>query len=373
MKIAILSLADINNYGDVFFPVVIKKELIKRLPKADIDIITNTLFECEFYQTKEYCYQELEQYDAIIMGGGELISPYDNEAFKQTYGYSYNGTPSDIAFGWLDIKKAIKVWFDVGIHPVLLEYPDNIIRALNSLDYLSVRGTISKKVLERDFRKNYSNIRVMPDLGWMFPSYIDRYSDLGLIDNCDKNLDFFSKEYCVFQAIHDINIETNIQYIANVLVDFQQQTGVQVILLPIMQTVKQWGEYEIMEGIYNASCQKLLLIPYGLNIMQTGLILKNAKFFVGSSLHGAITSLAYGKPTVSIRDESNTKMQDLHASRFRSACFANSWEVLPGVLKRLNHEADNTEDGKYAMMYSEYMQYRIGKEFDGLVSRLNGL
>ena len=45
-RIAILLLADINNYGDV-------------------------------------------------LGGGEMISPYDDEAFRATYGEGYQGTPSD--------------------------------------------------------------------------------------------------------------------------------------------------------------------------------------------------------------------------------------------------------------------------------------
>ncbi|MBO5341769.1 MAG: polysaccharide pyruvyl transferase family protein [Lachnospiraceae bacterium] len=363
MKIAIMSLADLNNYGDVFFPIVIKGELIKRLSDCQIDIITNTIYDCGIYKTKAYCDVNMKEYDTIIMGGGELISPYDDEAFCETYGSSYKGCPSDIAYAWLDIKNAFKVWFGVGAHPVLFDYPELVEHALSKLDYLCVRGNISKKVLEKGFVNNNGDIRVMPDLGWLFPEYIDTGDRCSCAEKTER-------EYCVFQAIQDIDIENNIEFISQTLLDFQKKRNVKVLLLPIMQTNKQWGERDVLEKIWLASRKELDLVPFGLNVIQTGNIISGAKFFVGASLHGAVTSLAYGKPAVNIRSGINTKLQDLHASRFRSTCFANSWEVLPGVLDRLCNESEDATDIKYAAMYTEYMQYRLMKEFDGLAQRI---
>ena len=40
LKIAVLSLADINNYGDKFFPYIFRSELKARFPNADIDLYT---------------------------------------------------------------------------------------------------------------------------------------------------------------------------------------------------------------------------------------------------------------------------------------------------------------------------------------------
>ena len=84
-KIAILSLADINNYGDTFFPLVLKSELLKRIPDARIELITNTEFDCGLYKTTAYSKEFVSEFDAIVLGGGELISPYDNESFLATY------------------------------------------------------------------------------------------------------------------------------------------------------------------------------------------------------------------------------------------------------------------------------------------------
>ena len=204
---------------------------------------------------------------------------------------------------------------------------------------------------------------MIPDLGWLFPEYIDKGDGSSFTEKREQ-------EYCVFQAIQDIDIENNIDFISKTLLDFQKKRKVKVLLLPIMQTNKQWGERDVLKKIWLASQKKLELVPCGLDVIQTGTIISGAKFFVGSSLHGAVTALAYGKPAVNIRSSINTKLQDLHAARFRSTCFANTWDVLPGVLDCLCNEAENATDSKYAAMYAEYMQYRLGREFDGLASRI---
>lgn len=370
LKIAITSLADINNYGDVFFPLIMKTELENRLPDVQVDIFTNIHFKCNYYETMVYKQEIMKQYDAVIMGGGELISPYDDEAFRTTYGVDYDGKPSDIAYGWLDLPKIFKAWFAVGAHPVLFDYPTEVDLALQNLNYLSVRGVISKKVLERGFINHNNDIRVMPDLGWLFPKYID--------NNCENNIQNFyglgkNQKYCVVQAIQDLNIEEDMEMIAQALVNFSRRRNVKIILLPIMQTEKQWMERNVLEKIYARAKMygdEVKLLPFGMNIMQIGMVLKHAEFFVGSSLHGAVTALAYGKPAVNIRSGINTKLQDIHAVRCRSTCFANGWDVLPGVLERLCNEAENKIDHKYAAMYAEYMRYRIEKEFDSLAAKI---
>ena len=367
MRIAVLSLADINNYGDAFFPLVLKAELLKRVPDAEIELITNTEYDCGLYCTTAYSKEYLSGFDAVILGGGELISPYDDESFLATYAdCGYQGVPSDIAHGWLDLEKPFKAWFSVGAHPVLYDYPSHVDIALSSLDYLCVRGTISKKVLERYLHINDGSIKVIPDLGWLFSRYIDEYVSTANIISDEAR----GQEYIAFEAIDDLDIDANAAMIAETLVSFQESTGVKAVLTPIIITKNQWSEMAALEKIYNASEGLLTLLPQSSNVLDAGAALRNAKFFVGSSLHGAVTLLSYGKPAVNIRSGINTKLQDLHAARFRSTCFANGWDVLPGVLERLNNEADNEIDRKYALMYAEYMRYRLDREIDNLAASI---
>lgn len=370
-KIALFSLADIGNYGDEFFPLVVKNELDKRLEgTAEIHIYTNTIVSNDNYITREYSRELLldEKYDAFIYAGGEMVFPYDNDAFRKLYGEQYKGTPSDIAFDWLNINGAFKAWFGVGIHPVAYEYPNELDRAKKELDYLSVRGVISKKVLDGHLAVNNPYIRISPDLGWLFPKYIDKH----IQDNRSKTINLDCK-YMVFQASEGLDIYNQIDFIANALNEFQSKSGIKVVLLPIMKTKGIWNEAEVMRAIYDASHEELLLLSNELDILQVGEVIKKSMFFVGSSLHGAITALAYGKPAVNIREGINTKIQDLHGMRDRATCFANSWSCLPGVLERIVNEANNKDDSKYAHYYAEYMSYRLGKEFDNLVGSINGM
>lgn len=362
-RIAILSLADINNYGDVFFPLVIREELKERLTGGEIDIITNTGYSCSLFETISYAKKRMRDYDVIIYGGGEVISPYDNNDFKSIYSKTYKGVPSNIAYEWLDLEDPVKIWFGIGAHPILFDYPKEVQCALDKLDYLCVRGTISKKVLDGGFTNNNGKIRVIPDLGWLFPKYVDESDSEKLLLNLGINK---NQSYMVFEAVSEKNIPINPQKIAMDLVSFQRKSGVKVLLLPIIKTKGLWDEMKIIREIEDAAAGELTRLPSDFNVLQTGAILKNAEFFVGSSLHGAITMLSYGKPVVNIRGSIHTKLQDIHASRYRSTCFVNDWECLPGVLERLNNEAKNKEDYKYAMLYAEYMKYRLEKEFDNL-------
>jgi hypothetical protein len=303
--------------------------------------------------------------------GGELISPFDNEAIRAVYvdsdgGSGYQGVPSDIAHGWLDLEKPFKAWFGVGAHPILFDYPREVEIALSSLDHLCVRGTVSKIVLEGGLACNNGGIRVMPDLGWVFPPYIEEYLPhaSGLVNELG------GQRYAAFEAIDDKDIGTDTEEIADCLVSFQESMGVKVVLVPIIQTKRQWFEQATLRKIRDAAEGKLTLLPAGESILETGAVLRNAWFFVGSSMHGAVTVLAYGKPAANIRGTVNTKLQDLHSSRFRSACFANGWDVLPGLLERLNNEAGNDTDRRHNLMYADYMRYRVSREIDGLCARI---
>ena len=366
LKIAILSYADFNNYGDTFFPIVMREELKNRLPDAHVELFTNIEFDCGLYKTTVYNKEYLHDFDAIILGGGELISPYDDNHNLEFYTRrGFVGKPSDIGHGWIDLQKPFKSWFSVGAHPVLYDYPNIVDDAMKCLDSICVRGTISKKVLEKYLHLNDGKIRVIPDLGWLFTRYIDEFSiTTNILDELN------GQQFIAFQVIDDLDIDTKAEMVAQSLMSFQKSNNVRVLLVPIMQTKEQWFESSAIRKIHDASDGILKLLPEGLNVLETGAILKQAKFFVGSSLHGAITALAYGKPAFNIRSAINTKLQDLHAARFRSVCFANDWSVLPGVLERLNNEAENENDSKHNLMYAKYMQYRLDKEFDNLAANI---
>jgi len=367
-KIAVLSLADIGNYGDMFFPFIFRAELLRRFPNAKIDLITNTEFACSLYETNKYEFNKMSDYNAIILAGGETIQRLDKEEWIDIYHKDFNGRPSDIVFEWLKQGGPYKAWFSVGVHPNMYNYREDMLFALRGLNYLAVRGELSKKIIETDIVLNYNNIRIVPDIGWLFSNYID------LLSANVSNQIIPASPYMVFQVLYEFDDET-LKYSAKTLLHFQNETKVKVVLLPIVHTksrkeVSTWNDHHALSKIFDYSGGLLTLMPDGLGIAETGILLKCAKFFVGGSMHGAVTCLAYGKPGANILTWTAPKLQDLHGARMRTDCFVNNWGKLPGLLNGLDDEAGNESDNKHALMYADYMRYRLSVEIDNLCKEI---
>lgn len=365
-KIALLSLADIDNYGDIFFPYMMKKELENRMEDVEIDIVTNVEKDNVLYKTIQYNKELIEKYDAAIYTGGDIILPAFTREIKSGYGDSYTGNPEDIVYDWLDIPNVFKAWFGVGIN-VNIKNEKLLKEGRKKLDFLSVRGLLSKKVIEDKLYDNDLDMRICPDLGWLFTKYIDEeylpakriFQNYGL-----------DKPYMVCQ-MYEAEIKDLVRIVQE-LCDFKHRFGVNIVVIPITRTEGEWNEREVMmrEKVKKLSKGEIICITESMDFMVTANILRSAKFFVGESMHAAVTLMAYGKPVVNIRSPYNIKLQELHGSRCRATCFVPGWTELTGILTRLNNESNNEKDGKYANMYAEYMRYRLSKEIDGLVNRI---
>ncbi len=70
MRIAILSYSDAANFGDILFPSVVARELRRRLPEVEIVFITPTGFAVPYAASIRLDEAELEEFDAVILGGG---------------------------------------------------------------------------------------------------------------------------------------------------------------------------------------------------------------------------------------------------------------------------------------------------------------
>jgi hypothetical protein len=92
LKIAVLSLADIDNYGDIFFPYMFRAELLKRLPEAQVDLFTNNSFDGGVYKTLSFQPTMLNNYNTIILAGGDTIQRLDEEVRKPIYAKLYGNT-----------------------------------------------------------------------------------------------------------------------------------------------------------------------------------------------------------------------------------------------------------------------------------------
>lgn len=368
MKIAVLSLADIDNYGDTFFPYMFRAELLKRLPKARIDLFTNIPFDSGIYRTQAYSPEAVADYDAIILAGGDTIQRLDQEEFGPIYAKLssnvFSGRPSDIVFSWLELQKPFKAWFAVGAHPNILNYRTDVEEAFAKLDYLAVRGIIAKKILENNLICNNEKILIVPDLGWLFPEYINatKLKPKAILRK-HGGPKIPSRPYAVFETYQEKDVP--VERIAQTLIDFQEKSGVRILLVPF---IRPWSDFKMLSQIYEASDGMLSLVPNTLSFLETGSVLKGSEFYIGASMHGAVTCLAYGKPAGNILRWTAPKLQDLHGMRSRTDCFANEWEQLGPMLDMLNQEKKSGKAERAA--YSSYMRSRLCREIDGLAKRI---
>ncbi len=370
-KIAVLSLADINNYGDMFFPYLFREELKKRLPDAEIRLYTNVACHSVLYDTQKYDRKLLGDYDAIILAGGETIHLWDEEQWSNLYPDAGDGNISDIAFDWLTLDKPFKAYFSVGVHPNMQGHKQEALCAMNRLNYLSVRGELSKKILEGAIISHSNEIRIVPDLGWIFNQYIDRWEQEG-----KGKTALPQTPYMIFEMFYEFD-ENTLQFAAGALARFQEATGVRVVLLPIVQTkstqaLSSWNDFYPLSRLQEYAEGAFLLMPDQLDIFDLGRLLKHAKFYLGDSMHGAVTCLAYGKPAGNVLTWTAPKLQDVHGMRMRADCFITHWGRLPKLLDALNAEAEDEKAARYAAKYADYMRYRLSVEIELLCRQLTG-
>lgn len=365
IKIAFFSFADIDNYGDILFSHIFKMEMEKRLNDHHID------FYCPSGKTIEGInYQAFEkekidgEYDALILAGGEVIHFYDERTWIPIYNKNNmlvrSLKPSDIVWDWSDCSAKFKAWLSVGVRPFSVNDNMSIVdQTINNLDYISVRGNLSKKILENAiWEYNNSKIEITPDLGWLFPSYLDYVNKRG------KYYKEYIKEeqYVLFQINNITEKESDI--IASQLIEFQQHEGLKVYLMPI---IRPWEDLKYLEMISFSSNGKLQILPSTLNSVEMADIIIHAKGVVSSSLHMAITALSDNVPAAIVNKWHGTKLQDIFGHQYRLNALCHDIEKVGEVLLKVKN---NMSKVKSIESYSTFMKQRLEEMFDEIALKL---
>lgn len=364
IRIALMSVADIQNYGDSLFPFIAKQEILKRLPNAEFRFFTPTSTVIENEMFYGYSRKSLEEYNpaAIIVVGGEVIHRYDqvvwHEMYKNIDSPVISEKVSDTFFDWLDYP-AFKAWFSVG---VLYLNDDNKIdiKDIDKLNYIGVRGILSKKNLETDLLTSNSNIKIVPDIGWIFNRYFSDYKVY--LNNLENKIGFpiLDKKYVIFNINHTSIQKHVINNVRSSLNDFAINNNCIILLLPIIKS------YHDHEDLINFIDSHIYLLPDTLNLEEIGSLLMGAWFYIGSSLHAAITTMSNNRNAAVIHNTQLTKFQDLFAHSMRLNCFTNDWQEVPNLLNRLKEEPLLS-----LKKYIEFMSTIIDEKLDELCKEIS--
>ena len=370
MKIALMSVADIRNYGDVFFDFIARQEMQKYFPDAEFRFFTpmGGVIENEEF----YCYTKkaLSQFnpDAILCIGGEVIHKYNDVVWQDMY-HGKVAKPSDVVFDWVRMPNVYKAWFSVGALDLAMPMEQISDEELGGLNYIGVRGILSKKILEhKDMLFRNSKIDMVPDIGWIFPRYCK---------NPKRILKQISKKYCfklkpnsyfVFNVNWTSIPKDKIFFVLDEIFKFQRLTGLKVVILSVISSYKK---LDVDISLYMNENENILVLD-DVPLLDTCALLMEARFFIGSSLHCAITTLAFGKPAGLIHNTMLTKFQDLFNHMMMPELLSNEWDSFPNLLLYLynfkKHKLLKKYVGFMTATFDEKMRFLCAdiKKFWGL-------
>lgn len=365
-RIAFFSFADIDNYGDILFSHVFDMEIKKRIKDVVIDYYCPTEFSFDGINYQAYNRAKVieAKYDALILFGGEVIHLFDEKTWKPIYKKNNkkleSPLPSDTAFDWTNISGPYKAWISVGVRPPETDHLEKIQDAINHLDFVSVRGVLSKKILEgMDLMRNNPKIQISPDLGWLFSSILDYKNARG--KHFNKFISF--DKYALFQ-INNIQQE-EAKLIGGFLQKFSEENKISIVLLPV---IRPWEDIKYLNLINETAGTNFLVLPNNLNLVEMADVIVNSRFILCSSLHASITAMSSGIPAAIINKWSGTKLQDLFGHQFRLNLVRHNLNEIPGMLKTLNDEANS--DRRLLKSYSDFMQESLNDTFQKLVNNI---
>lgn len=301
-NIAICGTFNVDNYGDVMFPEVFKRAMKNR--GLDFELFLISPGETTDYtlcpEAKVYSVSELENIhrsnpiDAIIIGGGALIHyskiPVqlpDSDAVTEYNIYDSWYTPIEFA-----VRNNIKVLFNLPQVPYDFpsELKDITRRSFECVEYISLRDDVSAKKLADVFEGNCPEIAVYPDSVCCIQNVISKNELL----NLKNSLLPFNDKYVVlhFNAQKQQSEDKKLLEIISKL----KSIGYKVVLLPLGYTHND-------DGVLNEFNKKYDDIAYiidkKLNIFEMAAVLSDCSIYIGSSFHGAITTISYGHVAIS--------------------------------------------------------------------------
>lgn len=310
-NIAQIGSFDVENYGDLLFPIILENELQKRVNLNEIFLFSPNGGEQPFFKNKVYPVKELENIirkkniDAIIIGGGDLIR-LDNKItanYEKKYDVAIEFWQLPILLGK---KYNIPVIFNApGVPFKFTEEQKSIVDILlETIEYISLRDETSKKILSNTYE---GIINVVPDTINLIPNF---YSKEKLSENLSKlrnnKIIPFINNYIVIQTriiYHDE--ERYIEELKKLVNYITNEEKKEVLIVPIGYV---HNDIAFSEKLLDKNNKKIFIIKKKLHPFDMLTIFANSDGFIGTSLHGILTSNAYEVPIYALNTENLVKI-----------------------------------------------------------------
>ncbi len=301
-NIAICGTFNIDNYGDVMFPEIFKKSMVKRGLDFELFLISpgNTVEKTICPNVKVYSISELDVLhkehgiDVIIIGGGALIhynkipvKLSDEQEFSKYNIYDSWFTPIEFA-----VRNNVKVLFNLPQVPY--EFPEELreitANAFRSAQYISLRDKVSAQYLEEIFGSDKPQINICPDSVCCMQNLISKTELLSI----KKGLLPFDEKYVVIQFNMQKKDDED-KKILQIIKKLHSQ-NYKTVLLPLGYT---HNDEQVLKEFNEKFGSTSIVLDKKLNIYEIAAILSDCSIYIGASFHGAITAISYGNVAIS--------------------------------------------------------------------------
>ena len=321
MKIAILNYADVRNFGDVLFPLIVAHELSKRLPDAQIDYVTPTGSSWAGMTSIRLDAAELASYDALILGGGEIVHRADAmlSGIYSSFHLPSIERPTDLVFGWASAPVPFKAWIGLGVPEPSADVVPDIRVAMSALDFVGVRGARSAERLRRAAPDVEAQVRQTPDIGWLFPRLLEGRNPLNAA---------IGSPYVAVQALGFIDVSST----AAALQRIARKTGLRIVLLPLTRC---WQDVNPLRELRDAGNGAFFLVnDYVPDLDKLG-ILGAATLYIGQSMHGFIGAMSQCRPAGLCMRGADDKFKELLLDTEMQHLRVDSWDHVEELAERL--------------------------------------
>jgi lipopolysaccharide transport system ATP-binding protein len=335
-QVAMFGTFDVENFGDILFPIAAKWALQKRLGSADIH-----MFSYREKSTDEWPFPVLSisdfpalaaDYDGVIVGGGHLVR-FDKKVapgYGPSVPWVHHPTGFWLSPGLVAMQHGVPVvWNAPGCLGNIPPWAEALVRTtLENCAYISVRDQYSKQLLTAVSEK--TPILTVPDTIFGITEVIDENIPSDEFEELRREWNI-NKPYVVIQAN-----TTGLDYFLGLLKSHPDQfSNYSLLVLPIGPALgdnANLAEFDL---------PGLIKLPFLANPLMTAELICHAEGVVGSSMHLSITALSFGVPVFSS---------------------ANLWEGKHAVLQEFEGIFPLPIEGA---IYPPWMVSRLGKRAPG--------
>lgn len=324
MNIHILAASDRNNYGDLLFPLVIKKYIEqKNISFGKLEnygIVRSDLSDYGALPTKSFddlinTIETSQGDDLIVVAGGEVLgsdwlniyrflNPKASKIYKSlflrrvlnridffSYYFSvFKGSSFPFILDGAPFKKKVRIVYNsIGGSNIekYLKKSTSLTGYFKDIKWLSVRDTKTKAAFDKF---NVGNVLV-PDSALIMSDIFTEE----LITQISETVKKLESENYLYVQLGNSKGPDNLQHFAEELNDFAQEKQYKIVLSPIGLALDHDDEV-ILRKLQNMCPGSIYVNPA--NVYDTMTLLKNAKMYIGTSLHGVVTSQSFNVPFV---------------------------------------------------------------------------